>query len=91
MTDNSVNEPSDTPIHDAVANGDLPEKVSWASTVQKAFASAVIGAATAVTGTLPTQLADGVFTLNELAFTVTVTLGAAVVGFAAVWRVPNKG
>lgn len=86
-----VSDNTDTPIYDGLVNGSVPEEVNWTATVRKAFIGAAIGAATSLTGTLPTQLADGVFTTAELMFTLTVTIGAVVVGFAAVWRVPNKG
>ena len=87
-----VSDNTDTPIYDSIVNGtDVPENVNWTSTVRKAFIGAAIGAATAIGGTVPTQISDGVFTMAEFAFTATVTIGAAVVGFAAVWRVPNNG
>lgn len=82
---------TETPIFDSVVNGtEVPDKVSWGATVRKAIVGATIGAATALGGTLPPQIADGVFTLAELSFTATITIGAAILGFAAVWRVPNK-
>lgn len=61
----------------------------WFAKTRKAAVGAVAGAATAIVGTLPTQLGDGVFTVAEFWFTFTVTVGAAVVGFAAVWATPN--
>lgn len=82
---------NETPIFDTLVNGtEVPDKVSWGATVRKAFVGATIGAATALSGTLPPQIADGIFTTAEFSFTATITIGAAIIGFAAVWAMPNK-
>lgn len=56
---------------------------------RKAIAGAVSGLAVAVTPLIVSQTSDGVFTSDELMFTLTVGAGAAVVGFLSVWYVPN--
>lgn len=96
MSDNNINK-SDTPIFDALSNSNNEDEQSknkvvksWIPTVRKAFTGAVTGAATALIGTLPPMLSDGVFTVPEFWFAFTVTVGAGIIGFATVWKVPNE-
>lgn len=57
---------------------------------RKALVGGGAAAATALSVNLAPAIADGVFTVAEFWATFTWTVGAFVIGAAAVYRVPNK-
>jgi hypothetical protein len=73
----------------ALAEGDPTTRAGFIARTRKAAVGGLSAAAAAVVAAVPGQVADGVYTDAELWFAITVTAGGAVVGFAAVWRIPN--
>lgn len=64
-------------------------RATFFATTRKAFAGGIAGAATAVGGSLSTVFADGAVSGAEAWLLAGAGVGGFVVGFAAVWRVPN--
>jgi hypothetical protein len=68
---------------------DADTEIPWAATVRKAFAGAISAAAIAIGTTVPGIIADGAVTVNELGVLGIAVSGALLLGFAAVWVIPN--